>query len=81
MRTEEELAMYECDKEGYEIMDTENHHNGELNGLPVYNGLYKFDSPGLYYMTKEYRGAIYRMELLYDSEKLGKRRNHIGSLL
>ncbi|CAG5084579.1 Oidioi.mRNA.OKI2018_I69.PAR.g10681.t1.cds [Oikopleura dioica] len=70
VRSEEELGMYECDKEGYEVLDTENHHMGELNGTPVYNGLYNFDSPGLYFMTKESGRWTYRMELLYDSEEL-----------
>ena len=58
--------MYECDIEGYDVLNTGNHHKNTL-----YDGTYRFDSPGLYVMVKNVRGYWYRMELVYDSEDLG----------
>jgi len=57
--------MYECDK-GYTIRDTGVHHPNDL-----YDGDYVFDSPGIYYNLKRYRGNLYKMEIAYDSEQLG----------
>ena len=65
MRQNEELEMYECDKQGYTIINTADHHPNDL-----YEGNYAFDSPGLYYQFKTFRDNLYKMEITYDSEDL-----------
>ena len=66
MSRNEELEMYECDKEGYTIFNTLSRHKNNL-----YDGEYSFDSPGLYFQFKRYGGNLYKMEIAYDSEQLG----------